>query len=67
MALVLLAEYSDRIAADVARISLAAAGINAVLFDAGMASLGLGLMTPVRLMVDEDERDEAAAVLSAGG
>jgi len=57
MALTLIAEYSDRIAADLARLTLGAAGIEAFIFDGGMASLGLGMMTPARLMVhDEDEQ-----------
>lgn len=63
MPLVPVAEYSDRIAADVARLQLAAAGIEAVLFDGGMASLGLGMMTPVRLMVDQADSARAAEEL----
>lgn len=63
MALVPVAEFSDRIAADVARLRLDAAGIEAVLFDGGMASLGLGMMTPVRLMVDADDAERAGAEL----
>lgn len=65
MALVLLSEYADRVEADLARLTLAAEGIESVLFDAGMASLGLGLMTPVRLMVDADDREVALALLAA--
>lgn len=64
MPLVLLAEYSDRITADLARLTLASEGIEAVLFDAGMASLGLGVMTPVRLMIDEDDEAAAQALLA---
>lgn len=55
MALVLIAEYGDRIEADLARLNLGAAGIEAFIFDGGMASLGLGMMTPARLMVAEDD------------
>jgi hypothetical protein len=63
MALVLLAEYSDRIDADVARLTLAAEGIEAFLFDAGMAGLGLGGMIPARLMVADTDAERARAVI----
>jgi hypothetical protein len=63
--LVPIAEYPDRIAADVARIGLAAQGIEALLFDGGMADLGLGFMTPVRLMVHKDDADRARALIEA--
>lgn len=63
MPLVQLAEYQDRIAADVARLTLAAHGIEAFIFDGGMASLGLGYMTPARLMVDEADKAQAERLL----
>jgi hypothetical protein len=63
MSLVPIAEFSDRIAADVARIGLAAEGIEAVLFDGGMAGLGLGFMTPVRLMVHPDDAARALSLI----
>jgi len=63
MTLVSIAEFHDRIAADVARIGLAAEGIEAVLFDGGMAGLGLGFMTPVRLMVHQDDADRALSLI----
>jgi hypothetical protein len=63
MALVPLAEYSDRVAADVARLTLAAEGIEAVIFDGGMASLGLGGITPARLMVAERDCTRAAQII----
>ena len=65
MTLVLLAEYSDPIAADAARLALDDAGIDAVIFDAGMASLGLGMLTPARLMVLDEDLAAARAVLGA--
>ncbi len=65
MTLVSIAEFPDRIAADVARIGLAAEGIEAVLFDGGMAGLGLGFMTPVRLMVHPDDADRATALIES--
>ena len=66
MALVEVASFPDMIAADIARGRLEAAGIPAVLFDAGVSSLGLGAMTPTRLMVDERDRAEAARLISRG-
>ena len=65
MALVAVGEYSDRIAADVARLALEAEGIPAVLFDAGMSSLGLGPIAAARLMVDADDADPARQILAA--
>lgn len=57
MGLVAVAEYGDPVSADLARLRLEAHGIASHIFDGGMASLGLGLMTPARLMVlKEDER-----------
>jgi hypothetical protein len=65
MALVAVGEYSDRIAADVARLALEAEGIPAVLFDAGVSSLGLGPIAAARLMVDESDAAHARQVLGA--
>ena len=64
MALVEVALFDDRMAAELARGALAADGISAILFDAGIAGLGLGLMTPARLMVDESDEDAARRLLS---
>jgi hypothetical protein len=63
MALVELAVFNDVMAAEMARARLAAAGIPSLLFDAGISSLGLGAMTPVRLMVDDEDRTEAETIL----
>lgn len=65
MALVAIASFPDPIAADIARGHLEAAGIPAILFDAGLSSLGLGAMTPARLMVEESDREAALRLLSA--
>lgn len=65
MGLVRIAQYPDRMAADLARLRLASEGIESVIFDGGMASLGLGMMTPARLMVTEEDIDDARAVLGA--
>lgn len=64
MALVELAVFNDVMAAEMARARLAAAGIPSLLFDAGISSLGLGAMTPVRLMVDDEDCAEAERLLS---
>lgn len=63
MALVEIAMFQDGIAAEIVRGRLEAEGIAAVLFDAGLSSLGLGAMTPARLMVDESDRDAAERLL----
>ncbi|MCJ8156294.1 DUF2007 domain-containing protein [Sphingomonas sp. LaA6.9] len=63
MALITIAEFPDGIAADLALLQLKSAGIPAYLFDGGMASLGLGMMTPARLMVDEDDAERGRLLL----
>lgn len=63
MALVELKLFRDGMEAQMARGRLEAEGIGAVLFDAGLSSLGLGAMTPVRLMVDEADEDAARRAL----
>ncbi len=66
MSLVILDTVYDRMEAEVMRTSLAAAGIEAVLFDAGIASLIGGGLSGVRVMVlDEDEADARALLAAA--
>ena len=65
MALVEAARFDNRIEAELARLNLNAEGIESILFDAEMHSFGFGPIMPVRLMVDEDDLEEAAAVLAA--
>lgn len=67
MALIELATFHDPMSAGMARARLAAEGIESILFDQGVAGLGLGLLAPVRLMVDESDRVAAKAVLSRDG
>lgn len=67
MALTAVAEYSDRIEAEMARLTLGAQGIDAHIFDGGMASLGLGFMTPARLMVLPEDAPRARVVLAELG
>ena len=64
MSLVQLATYSTRVEADLARLALDAEGIEAVIFDAEANSFfGGGGLIAVRLMVLDEDLDEAAAVL----
>jgi hypothetical protein len=62
-----IAEYSDRIEAEMARLALAAEGIDAHIFDGGMAGLGLGFMTPARIMVLPEDAQRARIVLERQG
>jgi hypothetical protein len=63
MALVELAMFQNPVAAEVARGRLASDGIESVLFGGGLASLGLGSMSPARLMVEEEDLATARAIL----
>jgi hypothetical protein len=66
MSLVELARYGTRVEADLARLALDAEGIEAVIFDAEANSFfGGGGLIGVRLMVLEEELDEAATILAA--
>jgi hypothetical protein len=67
MSLKAIAEYSDRIEAEMARLALAAEGIDAHIFDGGMAGLGLGFMTPARVMVLPEDAARARVVLENQG
>ena len=64
MALVEIATFHDPVGGALARARLAADGIESVLFDAGLSSLGLGTMIPARLMVEEDDRVRAERLLA---
>lgn len=64
MALVELAIFQNPLAAEVARGRLASEGIETLLFGAGLASLGLGSMSPARLMVEEQDLERAEAILA---
>ena len=67
MALVELARFENRVPADLTRMRLEAEGLTAILFDEGMSDLGLGAIMPVRLMVLDDEFDEAKRLLAEAG
>ncbi len=63
MALVVVETLFDRMAGEIARARLETAGIEAVLFDGGIASvIGSGL-SGVRLMVDAADERAAKALL----
>ena len=68
MSLVELARYGTRVEAELARLTLDAEGIEAVIFDTEANSFfGGGGLIGVRLMVLDQEYDEAAAILVADG
>ena len=63
-ALVELARFQSRIEADLARLVLESEGIDTILFDAEMNSYGWGPMMPVRLMVLDDDLEDARTLLA---
>ena len=65
MALVELARFDNRIEAELAKLLLASHGLEAILFDAEMNSFGFGPMMPVRLMVLDEELEDARRVLAS--
>ena len=64
MSLVEVALFDNRIEAELARLNLEADGIGSVLFDAEMSSFGWGPMMPIRLMVLDEDEDEARRLLA---
>ena len=64
MALVELARFETRIQAELAKMHLGADGIESILFDAEMNSFGWGPLMPVRLMVLDEDLDDARAALA---
>jgi len=66
VALVELARFQTKVEADLARLLLEAEGFNPVLFDEGMNYV-LGSLTPIRLMVIEEEFVDAAGILADEG
>jgi hypothetical protein len=68
LSLVELARFGTRVEADLARLALEAEGIDAVIFDAETNSFfGGGGLISVRLMVLDEDVDEAFALLSEEG
>lgn len=67
MPLVCVGTFFSPIEAEVVRAKLAAAGLDAILFDAGIASLiGAGL-SGIRLMVLDEDEAWARLLLDDGG
>jgi putative signal transducing protein len=67
VSLIELRRFATRVEADLARLALESEGIDAVIFDAEANSFfGGGGLIGVRLMVLEEELDEAAEILAAG-
>jgi hypothetical protein len=62
--LVEIASFNDPLGGALARARLTAEGVDSVLFDAGLSSLGLGAMIPARLMVEEEDRERAERLLA---
>jgi hypothetical protein len=66
MALVEAAKFYDSLAAGAAQSLLSEQGIDSFIFDMGMSLQGTGFAVPVRLMVDEDDRENAQGLLAEG-
>ena len=66
MSLVELRRFSKRIDGEIARTFLESEGVHAIIFDAGLNILeGGGLATAVRLMVLDEDYEEALRLLTA--
>ena len=61
--LVEAAKFNSRVEADLARIWLESQGVEAVLFDTEINYFYGGLFMPVRLMVVDEDLDEALRIL----
>ena len=62
--LVEAASFTSRIEADLARLYLESEGVEAILFDAEINSFYGGLFLPVRLMVLDEDVDQARELLA---
>ena len=65
MSLVEAARYYNSFEAGLAQSRLEEAGLDSVLFDLEMATYGIGLSIPVRLMVLDDDLHVAMKVLNS--
>ena len=59
-----VARFYSPVEADLARLLLDSHGIDSFLLDTQMSNFFGGAMTPVRLLVIEEDYDEAAAILA---
>ncbi|HEX8644431.1 MAG TPA: DUF2007 domain-containing protein [Allosphingosinicella sp.] len=66
MALVEAARFYNSFEAGVAKSRLDAEGIDSFLFDLQMSWEGMGGMIPIRLMVDDEDVEEAQRLLAEG-
>ena len=62
--LIELTRFQTRVEADLARLKLQSEGIDALLFDSETSGAGWGPIMPVRLMVLDEDRSHAEALLS---
>ena len=67
MALVAVAVYYNSFEAGIAKSRLEADGIPAVLFDFNASMEGASFLVPIRLMVDDEDAEEAARILAETG
>jgi len=67
VALVELAKYYNSFEAGLARSVLAENGVESFAFDTEMSWEGLGGIIPIRLMVDDEDIDEARRILAGHG
>jgi hypothetical protein len=65
-ALVEAARYSNRVEADLARLSLESEGIESVLFDTEINNVYGGLLLSIRLMVLDEDLQRAQRLLEPG-
>ena len=59
-----VARFFTQVEADLARLLLESHGIDSFLLDTQMSNFFGGVMTPVRLLVLEDDAREAGAILA---
>ncbi|HEX8365407.1 MAG TPA: DUF2007 domain-containing protein [Allosphingosinicella sp.] len=64
MALVAVATYYNSFEAGIASSRLEADGIPSILFDFNSSMEGASFLVPIRLMVDDEDVEEAARILA---
>ena len=61
-----VARFTSRVEADLARLLLDSNDIVAIILDSEMSNFFGGAVIPVRLMVDDDDAEQAVAILAEG-